>query len=84
MPNETSIPIGIDKENIVTVPKEKMKSMKTVQNICPKERDDSDWDKEGQTNDGTNLYSSTPNIMMVPIGTINSCPCLKKLWYKLG
>ena len=66
MPKETSIPIEIDKENIVTVPKEKMKSMKTVQNICPKERDD----KEGQTNDGTNSYSIMPNILMVPIGTI--------------
>ena len=36
MPNETSIPIGIDKENIVTVPKEKMKSMKQFRTFVPK------------------------------------------------
>ena len=34
--------------------------------------------ERGQTNDGTNLYLITPKIMMVPIGTINSRPCLEK------
>ena len=33
MPKEKKIPIEIDKENI-------MKPVKTVQNICPKEKDD--------------------------------------------
>ena len=53
MPEEMKIPIEMGKENIVTVPKEIMKPVKWVQNICPKERD------------GTDSYSVMLKIMMV-------------------
>ena len=84
MPKETSIPIEIDKD-ILTVPKEKISLWKQSRTFVPKKgMTPIEIKKKGQTNDGTNLYSITPNIMMVPIGTINSRTCLKKWGYKLG
>ena len=82
MPKETSIPIEIDKD-ILTVPKEKISLWKQSRTFDPKKGMTPIETKKGQTNDCTNLYPIRPNIMMVPIGTINSCTCLKKWWYKV-
>ena len=84
MPKETKIPIEIDKENIVTVPKEIMKPIKTVQQHLSQGKG---WHQLRQRRPNKWWYQFIFNydyIMIVQIGTINSRPCLKKWWYKLG
>ena len=53
MPKEKKIPIEIDKENI-------MKPVKTVQDICPKEKYD-------------NYFSSMPTSIVIRVGVVKAC-----------